>query len=407
MEELRAGGAPRHESPQSQEREVDLWGSYVSLRLKSEKKDLSDEEFAKLLDDEIIILRQAHPPFDRVFDPEIELKNIKRLPKNERIGALEDFKEKSFLQRHAYMECRRMLERTISHNPDTNPTRLDYISNAFGYSYGFPARYRLQIHSILRDYFEERKKVLALQEKYPDSTELVHQVTSIWTGPETKVTVGPASIDIVTDREHGELMYKKISPDTTSNRFGGFKSESPLHHVMFTVSLTDSLDIEQVRTHEHEHVKNAILREYTDIDGSELGPMLQKEINTETDPFRRQKLIEDSMTLTRDVALDRAKDEITAMLKDGASSYFHRFFSKDGNSYDYLHRHRAEFAEVPEWHAASNKILVNEYEGIITDALKAFKELREGGKYGTDDAIALLTDIPLQYWPATVRHLWR
>ena len=131
----------------------------------------------------------------------------------------------------------------------------------------------------------------------------------------------------------------------------------------------------------------------------------------EQDPETKKVILEDFLSSSRTVALERVKDEITASLYDRDLSTLQRqleqfFFSAEG-AYDYLSylRNWEEFKDDPFYQETAQRMLVQEYRAIIKKAVGSYAELVKKGGYSTQEATAFLTDKPLSDWPKTIRRL--
>ena len=112
--------------------------------------------------------------------------------------------------------------------------------------------------------------------------------------------------------------------------------------------------------------------------------------------------------------LIRVKDEIFAMLRDHSLSNIQRnlsynFFKQDNTLYDYLAEKRKMVEKKsknnPELKNLSEKYFVKEYKKVIETSFRSFRDMIKKGKYSTEEAVALLTDTPLQDWPKVVRRI--
>ncbi|MBI5457943.1 hypothetical protein HY971_04455 [Candidatus Kaiserbacteria bacterium] len=404
---------PRDERPRELSREP--WDRYAELRAKGEDSELSPQDFRQVIECEMLLSTVDNPPFGEVFDAEVELKKITSLPHGKKETALEVFKDKLVRQRHAYAQCRSFIERAIQYDPDTKGAGLIQIGDFFANRYGFSDFAKGTLYDLIGEYADQHKAVKAFRLKYPDNATLVREVTGVPVNPaDIRVTEGPLSIDIQTDRATAERLYSedgKLLIDGTAQKMGSetqaFQARNPENNICFTVAVNNIADLENAYTHEQQHVRNQVFRKFFDLPKTLAtnASIIQTRVRNEPDSVVRSGLRVEELRAVRDQALDEVKDELTAMLKDKKSQYFNRFYSKDGGPYDYLVSKRDEYYKDPDYAELAHEILVGEYDRIITDALKAFNDLRTAGKYDADKAVALLTDMPLDRWPSTVYHL--
>jgi len=400
--------APRTDAKAETARDIPPGTQEKYLELLSRVGQLNQEAFNELIDAEMMLSMEDNPPLSGVFYPENELELIKGLPAAEKGPALASFKDKLGRQRLAYAYCRALIERTIEQNPDVGVDRLKYIESFFGNNWGFPEQRRRIIETAVDRYQEQHEKVHALYERAADAANLVRGLTGVdVTGEPLELLEGPVSIDILTTRTVMEKLYRRGDAQAAIPLMDGFQGTSETYDIAFTVSSTESPETREVLIHEREHAKNKILREFFDMEDQELLKAIRREAAQTADPVEKRTLLEEELTLHRDAALDRAKDEITAMMRDEKSRYFDAFFDKTTptNSYDYLRGLRERFNVSPLHQKAVQKIFVEEYESIIRNALTARAEFLLKNNFSTEAQIALLTDVPLERWPSALRHL--
>lgn len=384
------------------------WTRYAELRAKGPDNELAPQDFRKVIECEMALSTVDNPGINGIFDPEIELKEIRSLAHDKKEAALETFKDKLVRQRRAFMQCRLFIERTIQYDRDTDSEQLKDIGDFFADRYGFSGFSRGLVHDLIYAYEEQHKMTRAFRAKYSDDGELIKELSGVSVNTGTvQISEGPLSIDILTDRPTAERLYPvNGTAGGMSKQFRGFQT-SNLKGIHYTVVVNGGPRRDVTHIHEQEHVKNKVLRDFFDLDDPEntTVPNIRTRINNEIDPEVRSELRKEELRIIRDRVLDRTKDELTAMFKDGASAYFHRFYEKNGNPYDYLKGERDEYYKNPDYAELAHEILVEEYERVIKESILAFGELRKVGNHSTDEAIALLTDMPLDRWPSTVRHL--
>jgi len=315
-------------------------------------------------------------------------------------------------QRKAFMQCRLFIERTIGHDPDVDTERLKDIGDFFADRYGFSDAARGTVHDIVYVYKERHQKTLAFREKYPDDSALIHELSrGTVTADNARISVGPVSIDIVVDRPTVEQLYLVTGKANESDKtLHGFLAYDKRNDMYYSAVARDVPAVDRVHTHEHEHAKNKVLREFFDLVNVHKRSVenIRVRIKNEIDPEVRSELREEELLMIRDRALDAAKDELTAMLKDAGSGDLRRFrglYDKTGGSYDYLKEARDRYYKDPDYAELAYELLVQEYNDIIEEAVLSFRELRELGGYSVDQSIALLSDMPLDGWPNTVKHL--
>lgn len=401
-----SGGSPETES----ERVIDS-AEWRKLKLKEYEGTITEEDFEKLLMFEFREVLREIEPIEKDFDPESEVGEILKLPSPERKQALADFYDKFGRQRKALAKCRVFIERFIMLNPGVDKEKLMRIVKKFGRRYGFTNEQESAAAKILDSYYEHRHNALEMIDKYPDKAAVVNALTGLnfKDGSKFKISTGPMSIDIETDGVSAQRIESRSDRKRKKFPAGGFADSSgePPGRVMFTVLNSDRdkrfMSKGGLLIHEIEHVKNKLLRSFfeyqpdeEDIIGCETAydDYVSKNI---TD--RAEEILPVLFSLVRDLSLSQARDEIIAMKKGGDLPTPDVFFEKRGGPYDYAaeYRDKKQYKKDLCYQKMSKKMLVDEYEKIIKDALAAFDRLAQ--KYNRNEVIAMLMDKPLTEWP--------
>jgi len=194
---------------------------------------------------------------------------------------------------------------------------------------------------------------------------------------------------------------------TFSGGYSGFASNSNHFFPYYYIVVISDVYDQNVEIHEYEHLKNRLIGDFFEKQADSLdSDLVCCMYDKESDPLVKQALVEDWFFGEREVALERAKDEIIAMKKDRCQySYGTVFFSQDNSSYDYLFCARNSGGYDMVWQNTAQRMLVEEYKSVIKRALLAFDKLEKEGKYSREEVIALFTDKPLSRWPGEVRRL--
>lgn len=132
----------------------------------------------------------------------------------------------------------------------------------------------------------------------------------------------------------------------------------------------------------------------------------------EKDVESKELILENFMYSKMSLALEFAKDEITACLRDTAISKLQPllrkfFFEQNNGPYDYLSglRKWKEMENDSLYQEAVRKILIKEYTEIIEKAIESLLNLIQKRDYSIEQVIALLTDKSLVEWPKTIKRL--
>ena len=107
-------------------------------------------------------------------------------------------------------------------------------------------------------------------------------------------------------------------------------------------------------------------------------------------------------------SLNRSKDVLLAMLKDGKSSYFD-YLGKN-NSYEYRMTEVENFIQELEENNLTDfanqvRYWQKKYFELVTKSIDSFNMLMELGGYSRDEAVAVLSSIPILLWTRTAKRL--
>jgi len=394
---------------------------YRGLKVKEYLGQLNQEEFDQLLEFDFLDRLKDTPSIKGVFSPEEELAKIKSLPREQRKEALVTFKENLARQREALAALRVFIERSIEFNHDVSRERLMEWVEKFSAQYGFDGRQRRISEQLIDRYFENRQKVLNIRQQFADDHKLVRELTGVNLDKNEKirVSVGPMTIDIDADGFNSGRLYERVDKKPIIGfKYGGFASQSisnpPVYYVVVNqdkwirwVGLLDPSG-KTTRKHEYEHQKNKLFRA---VFKHKKDLIVMAGYSGEQDPAIKKIILEDFFNERRKTALEQAKDEITACLLDRTflrpRTQLADLFLNLNQPHDYLAylRNRENFKDDPLYQETAQRMLVQEYRGIIQKAVDSYAELAHRGKYSTQEAIALLTDKPLEDWPKTIRRL--
>jgi len=387
------------------------------LEEKYQSGQISKEEFDQLLSFDFKQQLKDNPPIKGVFSPKEELEKLKNLPKEQKKEAISIFKEKLIGQRKALATMRVFMEQSIEFDNDTPKENLIELIDKFETQYGFDHQQRELSEHLINRYYENRQKVLAIRQQFPDNHELIKRLTDVNLGKKTKVgiSVGPMTIDIWINKSNdfAKLWERSDNPKNQYYNYGGFASESSdPEHIYFIVinrnlwnRLSDDPTGKGVQKHEYEHQKNKLFKELFEVEK----PLLPKITNNNGIRLPHTEHLFDRRKI---IALENVKDEITAYLsgitilnmKNQLNSLF---FNQKDNDYDYLSdvRKWVKLRNDPTSQELAQKILIQEYKTTIKKAVNSYAKLIRKGKYSNQEATALLTDKSLDNWPQTVKRI--
>ena len=394
------------------------------LYRKHAKKGLNSSELDELMSLRLKIFFRTHPSIDGTFSPSDALARVYALPQGQRRRSLDEIRVKLSTQRKAWAGCRIFIEDNIKFNHDVPRERLVGLVETFGSRYGFAEEQKRDAFAVIDRYYVQRQRAIEIRQQFPDNIALIKKLSGVDLDTDTQleVTVGPMSIDIfTTDRAVASKIYSMSNNPIKGYTFLGFASatigDSPVYYTV--TSPEDTTDrfhphAQNTLRHEQEHIKNRLLREilwgkkrYT----SQHPPFYRNLTNPDRE--FRMTVIEEEFKQERSRALEMAKDEIIATLYTSTISTIQTrldaLFFVDNGTYDYLGavRNRHLGKNDDQYQNACQRLLVVEYRRIIEKAVAALAELLKDWKYTPQEAIALLTDDPLEDWPKAIKRLQR
>lgn len=381
---------------------------------------------------------QGKVDMDGEFNPEEELRNIRRASKEERAEKLDKFKEKLSFHKEGLGQMQERLIQEIRKNPDASFEELYQMALQIGARYGMNEQQRETAKEILQTYTEKHAKIRELRERYPNDKDLyralfgqnpkgrVEVITgpitfyfrcqnlddytridsqSFWRGTditakdrkEAKVTSGVSIATSLIPGLEGAIIAEN------SSSMGGigyaFKSLSGFH---------------SIHPHEEQH---AIKRLFSDkvVEHS----TLERLESATTDKERERALKSYLRHRRQDYFENRAKGEILAYFKGGNDSAqtiveilikpqekqgLYDFLADDE---DYIKNRLAgklgsQFQNLID--KAVNEVYRVEYKQLLKDATRAIWQLKKTG-HSTDKAISILIHEPLSKWKKAVERL--
>lgn len=310
-------------------------------------------------------------------------------------------------QQEAMMTCRSLIERYIEQDPlasdpAESQSKLKGLVDRFDSHYQFSEEQRDITNDLIDAYYSQRQRGIELRAMYPNDRELVRAVTGVDVSRKNKVSVrvGPWGLEITADKKlTAQILYRGQTPPTDFVA-GGL---ADVYAIPPYIVLNEGRHNDQTRDHERQHIryamqKSVMARHHVDIYG------LRKEsdgVSASQEPF------EQFLLQQRGTALDMAKDEIFAYTFNAPRFPIEYFVAQDHNPYDYLHSAR-EFSKIvddSQYRKAAQRILVTEYQQIITSAAATVDALRKSGGYSNREVIALLGDKPVEQWESIAHKL--
>ncbi len=352
-----------------------------------------------------------------------EIRQMHTLGKGEDEGkkreALNTTKEYLQAMEKAKTECVAIIERLVEHNYDVDPKLLETMVKEFHMLFSLEDSFKGSTLEAIDIYKKRRAEVKKARLDHPNN----RQLASLVTGYEfprlspIQIEVGPLSIDIITTPKVAKKYWetigfdlKKFTPGATAT--SGGRTDSIVQNYTVSASYNDPELTQHHLRHERQHVLNTV--HYKAGMGRHIVPedilneMLNPTPEIQGDPEKMKsyinKVVYPFFRTHSDNPLDRTRDEILAMKKDGVSAYFGDFWKFDGNVYDHGAGIRTEYQRrFPIYIKQINDVFIDEYARIVKMGVQSFNDLL--AVYSRDEVISMLGDVPLRKWPKKVFRL--
>lgn len=443
------------------------------LRQKELAGTLPYNEFIELIESDIQTYFSKFPGLGTNFNYLQELRKLSssiEIDKTVKKEKLKELQSSHVRQIQGMAFCRTILERLVDQNQGINITELKKYLERFGSYYGLPD-FKLDGYKSIIDKFEQGREIInEVLEQYPDSEKLIKILFAdepnfnvdsntpfqieynpyaiiVNTSPEIISTLHPDAAgisyvkQIIIDKS--KIINKSNSNAESLSLFSTEKVNVPV----IVIPLTD--DNSFIKKHEIEHIKNKfwmeniekkinldfindILKTKEEIAGydkeifvvNKLLKLITLDSENKEIVSRELSEIEKNKTLALDllkyntrfsiyeayfVALEKAKDEIIAMKKDGESDYF-SLLGKDPYSYLNLNYYVNKFKEDLNNNGFQNlSSQIPDIESLFTNqisvSVSSFDELVSKGGLTQSEAIAILSFYPINSWPNAVNNI--
>ena len=388
-----------------------------------------------------------------VFNP-ATVKDILKLPSQDRRAALETYKEKLAYQKEGLAEMQQDLTKAIYENSNIKRAELFEIVDEYAEKYGFIPEQLEAIEYALDKYKEKRREVSKFLREYPDAKECFKELFGAGPKGEVEIIEGPITIyfrchdpdDFA--RIYNQRIFSKKGDNyelTAKERAkadlsGGVSIlSSRIKELEGTIIAENARGREfdkgsrSIYAHEEQHaIKNLLVREEQDR-----GFMRALEEAGDTSKEKKAALevsFKSYLEERRRVCEDYAKDEILAFLKGG-----HRSINsiieilernrEAGGLYDYfgedeelvLGKDVREFSEYVSYDKEETRKIAKEavervynkgdFNQTVRKGITAFVDLyrmydgKKKDSYFKERIIALLINEPLHKWPIVARRL--
>lgn len=377
--------------------------------------------------------------YGELFFPELELAEIRTLPREKQRQALEEYKEKLSYQKEGLAFMQSDLKMRLSAHPDTPADELMEVVDLWGKMYGFTVEQKIIVQKILDGYKEKHEAIYALTKKYgpQDDAELFKDVFG--TPPKGNVEVIEGSVTLCFRchnlEDYALIYYQKFSGSELSaeekeraNLSGGvsISSAPPQHPELAGTIIAEKAmgrafgrESQSIVVHEEQHALNRLFKEVRVRENT-----FEKMKRATTEEEQKNFLLGYFRYMRAESGEGRAKDEILAYLEQGGRSAEEIFKiltkpEKTGGLYDYFEIKRgpnntstkqslpgfvldvlnkkgdAQFVKMVK--GAAEKVFEDEYKELIKTGLAAYSVLVNAG-YTKEQALAVLMKKPLSRW---------
>lgn len=366
-----------------------------------------------------------------VFDPEIQLKKIRKLPRDKKPDALKKFRYIREIQKGALSDLKARIIWEVEHNPFIKEEDLKEIVESFQKDCVFSSQQREIISQALKKFFERKKEIELLRKKY-NNQELFKNFFCKTPYGKVDVVVGPGVLmfrcfDL---RDYSLVRFGSssleaqekaarsggcvVSPGriVQKNLVGAIVADNASEHGPDYSSTTFK--------HEKQHAWYGLIPEKRVFVLKYFVAMIESFEKGEEEGFNVN--LNRYVRSLRQFYIDhKAKDELLAYLKDGRKEEeILRILFKtksEGGLYDYISSQQEEMLKDFEAfliqnedqrelleariQASIDKVCKSEYKEMISKAMDSIKDLQV---YETrDQIIARLETVPLSFWQKEIK----
>lgn len=411
----------------------------IPLKVQEIKGQISDKAFDFLIEADIQRSFILSPPIPGDFSPNTS-----------------EFYKKNARQTESMAYCRIMIERIIAHYPNVPVSKLKALLNRFAEKYELP-KDRSDKFIVMLDKFNTSRGIIDhLKESDPNNNLFMDYFKSlnldltdnfkietspynyiIYTTPEniSKIRPGSAGFSSILINNSGNVTvpyilvpFQKNKIDRmiltheiehSKNRILTVKSSFKIpHRLKFPVSDATPERVIRIK-HDYEKRKQDLIQRLQKLPSDSKDPQIIEErarlFKTLTNHL--ESGIPDLLQLKNFVKLraheifydsiERARDEIIAMKKDGMSN----FYDLLGRDELYIYRMKELEEEIKQYEQSgftefSNLIKYSQkkFFEVVKESSNAFDRLIDLG-YSRDHAVAILATCPILLWPKIVEGL--
>ena len=408
----------------------------------------------------------APPPIKpgEQFFPELELKNIRSLPKNEQRQALETYKEKLAYQKEGIAMMQEGFIATIRRNPDVLVPELNANLVKWAKEYGMSNDQIRVAVNILQEYLTKHRAVREFSAKHPNDQEAFEACFGVRPHGKVELVEGPITLYFrcFDSKDYALIHSQKFLPSSetvdkkdikNANKSAGVSiGMSRIKNLKGTIIAENqgSLDAKLDRAfsakifslilgthgdelwrgtliHEEQHAIKRLFEE--PLRREEFFDNFWQSLN-KNDMDGAENALKNYLRHRREEGEVRAKDEILAYLKEGVSdSATLRTLMEKKGLYNYFKNSRKDIEDYLKgknemgkvffqaFDLAKNKdlrkgilssfkkmdkqVFEEEYKDILKSGIDSYRTLMRSG-YSQDQTIALLINEPLDKWKKVV-----
>ncbi|MCK9352305.1 MAG: hypothetical protein WCT49_05935 [Candidatus Paceibacterota bacterium] len=384
-------------------------------------------------------LQNEYPPIKpgEIFDAEKAIREIVKVPKEERREKLEEFKEKLAFQQVGLARVQDIVIDEIRSKPDGKADDFYDLAVEMGAEFGMNERQKKETGKIIDRYDILHKGVENIRKKFPNTNDLFKELFFAVPKGRVELIVGPVSLyfkcydfeDYLTVFYSNQRSHHGKKRDFTEEEkkeaegckaINVFSMSHP--EIGRAVMAENDSGVGKnpkegesavIFAHEEQHAINSLFdKEILDPnDPINVRNVRQSFLDAET-MEEKEKILMNFFRQFRKNAEAFAKDEMIAHYKDGHDdmAFIELLTEKSrGGIYDYLEEQRkanylwmkADDKTRALTEKTVQKILVEEYKNNINNASLAVYKMEKAG-YEKEEIIALLTHEPLAKWGKVV-----
>lgn len=380
---------------------------------------------------------------DETFDPELELKRLKALPRNEKRGALVSFKEKLSFQMLGWAQFQDRFFSHLQRHPDVPFDFFVQKLKLYQERYAFSDADCKAALRMFRAYQERRAVIHKTLETYPHNKELFKALFGCYPKGTIERVDGPLTIYL---RAHNAEDYawirsrtwKKEQEDTPSyskkKRFGiGGHLKSTLVQELVDAVCVENADGAPFKgervlifQHEQQHAFYQFLLQYLERTTSEktVQHLKKRMALWKTENAEGQRHVDsDALQLAtfrefrlfRQIFEERLKNELLAYFigKQPWRVIVEKLMrtEQEGGLYDYSSEFRGHVIQVSSISPKRTKnileiVFKKEYRAVLLGGIHVLKSLETGG-LPRQQIASLFTNVPLRRWPHILERVKR